>query len=183
MKFTRWGIVSLVVMATVVLSGCSPAVQKGKDPKMDYPQAQAELARLYAMAQDAVGGTWKPMEFGADSCALPSGARGAQTGGGSDGPGVPLEQQQAIIDQVVAAWTKAGVVPVVSARPPIKGIVAVSVNYPGNWVDAVGRFVNFEIATTASTLEGQTRCVPGDADAINTEYQRLHPQPTLLPGP
>jgi hypothetical protein len=183
MKFTRWGIVSLVVMATVVLSGCSPAVQKGKDPKMDYPQAQAELARLYAMAQDAVGGTWKPMEFGADSCALPSGARGAQTGGGSDGPGVPLEQQRAIIDQVVAAWTRAGFKPFVSARPPVKSIVATQVRYPASGYGVDGFTLSFEIATTASTVDGQTRCVPGDADAINTEYQRLHPQPTLLPGP
>lgn len=45
----------MVLVLALVLSGCSPAVQRGKNPKMDYPQAQAELAKLYALAQDTVG--------------------------------------------------------------------------------------------------------------------------------
>lgn len=150
---------------------------------MDYPQAQAELKKLYAMAQDAVGGTWKYTELGADVCGLPSGAKGAQTGGFSYGPGVPLEQQQAIIDQIVDAWTKAGFVPSVSARPPVKNIVSTQVRYPASGYGVNGFTLSFEVATTASTLDGQTRCVPGDADAINREYQRIHPQPTLSPPP
>ena len=176
-------IVSMVLVLALVLSGCSPAVQRGKNPKMDYPQAQAELAKLYALAQDAVGGSWEYTELGADVCGLPSGAKGAQTGGVSYGPGVPLDRQQAIIDQVVAAWTRAGFKPFVLARPPVKTIISTQVRYPASGYGVDGFTLSFEVATTASSLDGQTRCVPGDADAINAEYQRLHPHPTLSPAP
>jgi hypothetical protein len=141
---------------------------------MNHREARSELNNLFAAAQNAVGGEWVNEDRGAEDCTLPSGATGAQYPLARAGSGVPLEQQQKVIDAVVSAWTEAGFEVKVSKLPAYKGIVITEVGYPGaragSGVDGI--YVLFQVSTKGAVLEGQTRCVPGDAAKINSDAAR-----------
>ena len=143
------------------------------DPTMDHREAKAELINLFAAAQKAVGGDWDPPEDGgAEDCTLHSGATGAQYALLRLGPGVPLEQQQKVIDTVVSAWTRAGFKPTVSTLPAYKGIVVTEVGYPASGYGIDSLYTVFSLSTNGTALQGQTRCVPGDAAKINSDRVR-----------
>ena len=142
------------------------------DPTMDHREAKAELNNLFAAAQDAVGGDWENQDRGAEDCHLLSGAIGAQYPLSRLGPGVPLEQQQKLIDTVASAWSKAGFTTTVSKMPAYKGIVVTEVGYPASGYGVDGLYMVFSIGVNATYLEGQTRCVPGDAAKINSDRVR-----------
>ena len=142
---------------------------------MDHLEAKAELDNLFAAAQNAVGGDWDPPEDGgAEDCTLPSGAAGVQYLFTRGGPGVPLEQQQKVIDTVVSAWAKAGFKAKVSNLPAYKGVVLTEVGYPGAraGVGIDGIYMLFGLSTNGTALQGQTRCVPGDAAKINSDRHK-----------
>ena len=165
----------IVVAVTVLslLAGCT--MPRKDDPTMDHLEAKAELINLFAAAQKAVGGDWDPPEDGgAEDCTLHSGATGAQYALLRLGPGVPLEQQQKVIEAVVSAWAKAGFKAKVSTLPAYKGIVATEVGYPGARAGAGvdGIYMLLGLSTNGTALEGQTRCVPGDAAKINSDRVR-----------
>lgn len=164
MRVLRRGVwVSGVLVMVVVLAGCAG----GKDPVMDHTEAKVELEGLFAVAYDRVGGAWESLDRGAEPCTLPSGGTGARYPLTRLGPGVPKEQQQAVIDTVVAGWTKAGFTPTVTDLPPVNGLVVIEVRYPASGYGVDGLAMQFWIAHTGTSLDGQTRCVPGDADKIN----------------
>jgi hypothetical protein len=160
-----------VLLVVVVLAGCE---MQGENPKMDHQQAWDELDGLFQQAQTIVGGEWENIDGGARKCGLPSGGSGAQYPFGRFGSGVPVEQQQAVIDEVVRVWSEAGFEPTVIVKPEVKGIVVTEVRYPASGYGVDGLAMQFWVATSATTLDGQTRCVPGDADEINREWQQLH---------
>ena len=160
-----------MLLVVTVLAGCGT---RGEDPTMDHKQARDELDGLFQQVQTIVGGEWESLDSGAEKCGLPSGGVGARYGLGRIGPGVPLEQQQAVIDEVVRVWSEAGFEPTVTVKPEVKGIVVTEVRYPASGYGLDGLAMQFWVATSATTLDGQTRCVPGDADEINREWQQLH---------
>ena len=164
----------LVVAVTVLslLTGCT--MPRKVDPTMDHREAKAELNNLFSAAQDAVGGDWVNQDSGAEDCRLSSGAIGAQYPLARLGPGVPLEQQQKVIDTVVSAWAKAGFKAKVSKLRANNGIVATEVGYPGARAGAGvdGIYMLFGLSTNGTALQGQTRCVPGDAAKINSDRVR-----------
>lgn len=133
---------------------------------MDHVQAKAEVDDLFSQAQELVGGDWQIADTGAQACSL-DGGTGARYALTRIGSGVPGENTAAIVAGVVDAWTSAGFAPTVSELPPVNGLVVTQVRYPasGNGVD--GLYLRFWAGTEATTLEGLTRCVPGDANEIN----------------
>jgi hypothetical protein len=158
----------VAVTVLVLLAGCSTPTKA--DPTMNHREAKAELSDLYLAVEDAVGGDWVRQYGGAEGCGLPSGASGARYPLSRLGPGVPLEQQQKVIDAVVSAWTDAGFKVKVSTLPEYKGIVVTEIGYPGaragTGVDGI--YMLFGVSTSGTALNGQTRCVPGDAAKINS---------------
>jgi hypothetical protein len=162
--------VSTAVVGLSLLAGCTTPT-KG-DPTMDHGEAKGELNDLFATAQDAVAGDWVLQDGGAEPCTLPSGATGARYPLARMGPGVPEDQQEKIIDAVVTAWTDAKLTPTVSKRPPINGFVVTEVGYPAHGYGTDGLYMVFGIGVNSTDLEGQTRCVPGDAAKINSNAVR-----------
>ena len=162
----------LVVAVTLLslLAGCT--MPRKDDPTMNHLEAKAELNNLFAAAQTAVGGDWVSQDGGAEDCRLPSGAIGAQYPLSRLGPGVPLEQQQKVIDTVVSAWTKAGFKPTVSKLQANNGIVVTEVGYPASGYGVDGLYMVFGIGVNSTDLDGQTRCVPGDAAKINSDRHK-----------
>lgn len=154
----------LVVVVVVVLAGCGA---RGEDPKMDHQEARDEMDGLFQQVQTIVGGEWESLDSGAEDCSLPSGGVGARYGLGRIGPGVAKEQQQAVIDQVVRVWAEAGFESTVTELPPVNGLVVVEVRYPASGYGVDGLAMRFGIGLRSTDLDGQTRCVPGDADEIN----------------
>ena len=162
----------LVVAVTVLglLTSCTTPTKD--DPTMNHREAEAELDNQFAAAQNAVGGGWVNQDSGAEDCHLSSGAIGAQYPLSRLGPGVPLEQQQKVIDAVVSAWTKAGFQTTVSKMPAYKGIVVTEVGYPASGYGVDGLYMVLGIGVNATYLDGQTRCVPGNAAKINSDTVR-----------
>jgi hypothetical protein len=133
---------------------------------MDHVQAKAEVDDLFAQAQQIVGGDWQVADSGAESCNLVvgSGARYALT---RIGAGIAADQTDSIVKGVVDAWTTAGFAPTVTELPPVNDLVVIQVRYPASGYGVDGLYLQFWAGTEASTLEGLTRCVPGDANEIN----------------
>jgi hypothetical protein len=164
-----------IVVAVTVLSLLAGCTTPTKDiPTMNHREAKAELDNLFAAAQKAVGGDWVNQDSGAEGCHLLSGAIGAQYPLSRLGPGVPLEQQQQVIEAVVSTWTDAGFKIKVSRLPAYKGIVITEVGYPGarDRLGIDGLYMTFGIGVNSTDLDGQTRCVPGDAAKINSDAVR-----------
>jgi hypothetical protein len=150
---------------------------------MDHRAATAELNGLFAVAQDAVGGDWEISDGGAEPCALPSGESGAQFGFARYGAGVPLDQQQAIVDSVVAAWTNEDFAPTVGSQS-IEETEYTTVRYPESGWGVDGLYLDFRLGEHGSAMLGQTRCVPGDYLAINKELiAEQTPSPSAPPAP
>jgi hypothetical protein len=150
----------ILVAVTVLglLAGCSTPTKA--DPTMNHGEAETELDNLFTAAQKAVGGDWVAQYGGAEGCALPSGASGARYPLSRLGPGVPLEQQQKVIETVVSAWTDAGFKVKVSTLPEYKGIVVTEIGYPGAraGTGVGGIYMLFGVSTSGTALNGQTRC-------------------------
>lgn len=138
---------------------------------MTYDEALTELEGLLTPVQDVVGGDWENLDGGAERCSLPNGDTGAWSPSARLGSGVPAEQHQTIVDQVVQIWTDAGFEPVVTKRPPVEGIVVTEVGYPADGYGVDGLYLAFSVGVNSTSVEGQTRCVPGDAAQINEDYQ------------
>jgi hypothetical protein len=160
-------LVSTAMVGLSFLAGCTTPTKV--DPTMNHGEAKAELNDLFTAARDAVGGAWVLQDGGAESCTLPSGATGARYPLARMGPGVPEGQQEKIIDAVVTAWTDAKFTPTVSKKPPINGFVVTEVGYPASGYGIDGLYVVFGIGVNSTDLQGQTRCVPGDAAKINAD--------------
>ena len=156
--------------ALVLLTACAPAeteTQEGNGAvKLDA--AQAELTALLDDGQAVIGGDWEALVSGARSCELANGT-GAQVSSVRTGPGVEEGTQQQVADELVALFAEAGFELATRDRSTDSGSLVIEGTYPLNGKDAEGRIVQFTVGAGASSLSGYSRCVPGDADAINLE--------------
>ena len=159
----RIGFVAFLTVACT-LAGCAAI---GEDPAMDHIEAKAEIDTLFQVVQELVGGEWERHDSGALPCTLPSGSMGTEYKLDRIGPGVPVEQQRAVLDRVAEEWSDKGFELTTYAYPVIKGITVTAMRYPETGYGEDGLAFEFAVASSASTFEGQTRCVPGDADEIN----------------
>lgn len=172
----------LTATLLVTLTGCTPLFS-AEDPKMDHDEAYSELDSLFKVAQDAVGGEWESADSGALDCALPSGDEGAQYAFARKSEGIPKDQQQAIIDLVVAAWTAKELAPTLGSRSS-QGSEITTVRYPASGWGVDGMYFEFRLSERSAGLIGQTRCVPGDLEQINRDYHDSNsPTPTSTPSP
>lgn len=138
---------------------------------MNATQAHDEIDAVLTHAQDVVGGRWRSIDGGAEICTTASGAQGAVFPFGRIGPGVPQDQQQAVLDGVVAAWKKDGFPAVSQSSPSVQGVEVRGVGYPESGHDKNGIYLVFTVSVNSTTLDAQSRCVPGDADKINEDRQ------------
>ncbi|MGL4339583.1 MAG: hypothetical protein ACRCSP_04050, partial [Rhodoglobus sp.] len=123
----------------------------------------------------------EPLDSGPGQCVLPSGAEGTQTVLSRLGPGVPVDQQEAMVEWVTALWTDAGFPPARDELPRGKGRTSIVLIYPGldqgGGVDGV--FLKFEFSERTSSVQGDTRCVPG----ISGDIDKDKPIATARPEP
>lgn len=153
--------VALLVAGTA----CSPTdPDPSEEPAMEYADARAELTDLFERIQDRIGGEWQRMDGGAFPCG-DDGAQGLLT---RIGPGVPADQQAAIVEFVVDELDRAGFPPSTAELPPVDGAVVTEVSYPARDAeDPDGVQITVGIGPNATDVSGQTRCVPGDPDQLN----------------
>lgn len=163
----RVGAVAVVSANTVLLTMSGCAQEKGEDPDMDYFTARAEMDSLLTTVQDLIGGEWESADRGAGPCPLPSGDTGAQAPLARSGQGVPKERKEALVDQVTALWTEAGFPPVRNEKPLSDGNARITLAYPESGVGQDRVYIPLTVSELASTVDGQTRCVPGDADTLD----------------
>lgn len=157
---------ALTVLTIVGLSGCAPAHDQA--PRMQYAEAEAELADLLTAIAATVPGEWKITDAGARSCAL-QGSTGAQVTKLRLGPGVTDGQQEATAAVIEKLLIDAGFPPVRRDRTPTGAPVVIELNYPGEGADDTGFYVSVQIGTAGTTALGQSRCGEGDANQINED--------------
>jgi hypothetical protein len=172
----------LLGVAVLTSAGCAPSTTTQEDPNVDHREATAELDELFRIAQDAVGGEWDINDGGAEACALPSGETGAQFGFARYGAGVPLDQQQAVVDAVVAGWTARDFVPTLGTST-LPDAELTTVRYPASGWGDDGLYLDFHVSDKGSSLLGQTRCVPGDHLEINKELIAEQTSEPFTPTP
>ena len=161
----RFGAVVTVALTTLALAGCSAG---DAEPAMDHSEAAAELNSLLEVAQTEIGGDWENSDSGAADCDLPWERTGAQYSFTRFGPGVPVEQQQAVIDTVLAGWAEAGFEAFVTdASFANSSVTLTEVTYRASADDESGLWMRFGISTNLTAVMGTTRCVPGDSYEIN----------------
>ena len=165
-RIARWA--ALAALLSIIVAGCVTTAPPQEEKTMDHVEAKAQLVALLETAQDAIGGEWERSDAGAHTCTLAAGGDGAAYGLNRLGPGVAADAQQAIVDEVVAAWLAHDVDAVASTLPEVEGVIVTQVRYPATDVDSDGFFVQLWVSERASTVGGQTRCATGDAAEINT---------------
>jgi hypothetical protein len=171
-RLGRASAVAACVTFLAALLGCTPhADPTPTRTAMDASQAHDEVDSLLNQAQQAVGGTWRSIDGGAEICKA-AGGPGAQFPFGRLGPGVPVDQQSAIIATVTAAWKTAGFTPVELAPHEENGHTVRQLDYPASGYGEDGIYLSLSITTLGSSLDAQSRCIPGDADKINEERQK-----------
>lgn len=162
-----------LLLTAVMVTACAT----GEDPDANHEEAATELNELYAIAQNAVTenadvGKWQSLDGGAENCTLPSGGTGARYPLRRSGPGLPKENQQIVVDAVVEGWAAAGFEPTVdSVELSTADIFGFTIRFRSP--DDSGVLMAFDLRNTASSLDGNTRCVPGDTAEINRKYREL----------
>ncbi|TCK63725.1 hypothetical protein [Curtobacterium sp. PhB136] len=167
-------VVSAIAFA-LLIDGCSGS---GTEPTMaDAKTAgvgSAEIAwtagnALAESTQDAVGGSWLASDSAAEAC----GADGARWGITRLGPGTDKHTRADTVDRIERLWRSAGYEPV---RTHIGGDApGTQLRYPSAGTFDDGFFIEFGTTEYGSTVEMQTPCAPGDADALNREkYGERH---------
>ena len=153
---------AVVLLPLILLTGCASSPD-GTDPTMTPEQAQQQLTELFSTTSALVVGDWN-LEFnGARDCTTQAGQVGVVfdlvgLGPGSADPG-------SAADQVAALWTDRG-------HPVTRSVIdsnAIRLLSPD---DADGFGLEFTVNDRASTLDGSTPCVPGDAAALNRARQQ-----------
>lgn len=169
----RAGTVATALVLVVGLTACVPHSRPSNEPTtMNAAQAHDELATLLEDAQSVVGGEWKSIDGGAEICTTAAGKPGVVYPFGRLGPGVPGGDQQAMLDRVVAAWKSSGFTAVPHTQPSVKGVEIREVRYPDSGYGEDGIYLIFSVSVNGSTIDAQSRCVPGNADQINQDRQK-----------
>ncbi|ROP64807.1 hypothetical protein [Curtobacterium sp. ZW137] len=147
----------------------------------DSAGAKREWDRMNAEAeatQALIGGDWLSADTAARSC----GANGAQWVIARFGPSTDTDARDVALDRMETRWRAKGWDPV---RSDITGDApGKQLRYPAGNTLADGFFIEFGITEHASTLQLQTPCTPGDANALNREkYGERHTNtPPDIPG-
>jgi hypothetical protein len=167
-------ILLLTALLAAVLVGCTAVPTPTPTPKessMNATEAHDELDHVLLGAQRAIGGSWQSLDGGAEICRTASSEKGAVFPFMRLGPGVPPDQQAAIFATVAEQWKTAGFAPTMLDDSTIAGVAVSELRYPatGNGVDGV--YLSLRLSINASDAEGQSRCIPGDADKINEQRQ------------
>ena len=103
---------------------------------------------------------------------LPSTRAGPDGGAGATslllgiGPALHADAVASTAERTATLLTVAGYPPIVTDQPVADGPSVIEVRYPGEGADAAGFGITFGVGTNESALDGQARCVPGDADEI-----------------
>lgn len=134
---------------------------------VEFDAAAAELRDLFDRVSALVPGDWEITSTGARECTLPDGSTGATSLLLGIGPAVPDADVVPTAERITTLLTEAGYPPVVTDRSPEGGPLVIEGRYPGEGADAAGFGITFGVGTNGSALDGQARCVPGDADEIN----------------
>jgi hypothetical protein len=165
-----------MLFAALLLTGCTSTEN---DPTMTHIEARNELDAALTAAQHSIGGEWEIADSGAEACTLPSGTSGARYVMARFGGGLTKDQQQPVVEAIVAAWTEAAFRPTVSTR--IESDVEVTeINHPATGLGDDGVFVEVNMSETRSSALGQTRCVSGSPVEINRDGRT--PTPTTGPS-
>jgi len=160
--------VVVCVLPGVLLGGCGLVSGGAEEDVVTHVEARAEVETLLVIAQNLVGGVWdKSVDSAAERCSLGWG-EGARYVLSRFGQGVPVEQQQAMVDAVVAQWAALGVDATVSTLPDLNGVIGFQVRQPGViGTEPDGFFVEFTISEQVSLARGQSRCAEGDVREID----------------
>ena len=157
-----WATAMSVLLLAATLVGCAP---QGEDlTVLTQVEARAEIDTLFTGVQDQIGGDWKSLDSPPEECALSGGRPGVRFVLARRGVGVPLEEQSALVDRVVSLWTAAGFAPTLSQLPEVDAFVVTQVRYPESGYDGVGIAMELWISTTATSLDGLSRCGVVDAE-------------------
>lgn len=152
------------IMATaVLLAGCATVVDAGQ-----YEQSTGELRDLLDAVAATVPGDWEITATGARACTLPGGGTGATLLLLGLGPGVEPGTVVEAADRIVGILTDAGYDISLADRSLTDGPLVLEGRSPGAGADPEG-FMVFDVSERATTIQGQARCAPGDADQINSE--------------
>ncbi|KQO59968.1 hypothetical protein [Curtobacterium sp. Leaf261] len=136
-----------------------------------------DLNQKVESTQAMVGGEWEASDTGATAC----GSSGAQWGITRLGPGASPGDRERIIDEIETAWKANGWKP---TRTKIGGDApGLQLRYPAAGTFDDGFFIELGITDYGSSMQSQTPCEPGDADALNDEqYAYNHQNTTRLPS-
>lgn len=131
-------------------------------------QAWNEMNAEAEATQAIIGGDWLASDTSARPCT--NGVQWVITRGG---PGSEPDTRAAELDRIDERWRAAGWEPV---RSDITGDApGQQLRYPASGVFEDGFFIEFGTTDNGSTLQIQTPCAPGDADALNREkYGEKH---------
>ena len=139
---------------------------------MDATQAHDEIDAVLSGAERVIGGSWQRLDSGAQFCTMAGGNKGAVFPFMRIGPGVPSAQRAAILASVTQQWTAAGFAPTALDGDTYDGVADSELRYPASGYGTDGVYLSLQLSVNASSAEGQSRCIPGDADTINEERQQ-----------
>lgn len=152
-----WPIAAVVML----LGGCAPTADAAA-----YEQSTGDLRALVDAVAATVPGEWEITATGARPCTLPGGGTGATLLLLGLGPGVEPGTERETADRIATILTDAGYDIVLSDRSLADGPLVLEGRSPGAGADPEG-FMVFDVSERASTVQGQARCAPGDANQIN----------------
>ncbi len=134
-----------------------------------FDEARDEVVSVLDAAQAVIGGEWESTEFGARPCAPDGGGTGAQVIFQRLGPPVDEAGLDGVAAEIVGVLADAGFDATSSESATPDGLRVIRGSYPADGVDADGFRIAFGVSPNGSTLDGTSRCVPGDADLINEQ--------------
>jgi hypothetical protein len=154
----------------IALAACAPVPGESTEGSgaMELDAAQAELIALLDRAQESIGGEWESTLSGARPCDLESGS-GAQVSQIRGGPPVAAGTEHAVADALLAVFADAGYELETWETTAADGALVVEAQYPLNGKDPEGVLLKFGVSANGSSLQGYSKCVAGDPNAINQE--------------
>jgi hypothetical protein len=167
----RAGLVAVTAAAALalLLSGCVPRTPHPtpthSEARMTPDAARSRVLSVIEATQKAVGGSWRLLDGGADGCRLAGGGTGIVFPFTRTGPGVPAPRDD-MAATVTEIWHAAGFDPVASSTT-VAGQPVTQLRYPAQGYDHDGIYLQAWLGEHGSSIQGQSACVPGDADAYN----------------
>ncbi|GAA2083448.1 hypothetical protein GCM10009840_20040 [Pseudolysinimonas kribbensis] len=135
---------------------------------MSATAAHDELDGLIGRTQRIFDGAWSSIDTNAEPC--PDGHPGLIFAFGRIGPGSTTPELGERIPQVLALWKDAGHDASVTHSTQ-SGVALTEVRFPpGGGYAADGLYLSLVASAKGTTIDAQSRCVPGDPDAYNARH-------------